>query len=639
MSEISSINSEHEVERAVFSFDVFDTVLARAVSPSVTVFALAARRARTLLPSGCTPSHFVFLRRRAQQKVSKWQGGGVALIDIYREMQTGLNLSDEVTRELMNIEIEVEHEVLYPIPHVKAKIETLRTRGASIVFTSDMHLSSNCIRGLLREHEIWQPEDQVFVSCEHGTTKHRGGLFQPVLQEVENRETIVHIGNSRESDVRGAEAAGIDARHVTEGNLNRYEQILGGYAQETAGMSGKLAGASRYARLHTRVESTHEEALRDVAAGVMAPVLVGFVAWLLGRVQRRDLDRLYFTSRDGYHLVPIARRLGSLLGIDCEFEYLYLSRAVVSAARSASENAEGAEDACEEAKVARKRLCRYVTREGLDDAGESGFVDLGWRGSIHGYLNEILIDEGVLSRPMMGFLFGLDADQQAYPSYRTAYFFDKYRGEGYKDVLPDRGIYTVMETFCTADHGTVIGYDNEDGQVSPALEPSWSARVESWGFPVVERTVESFLDGLAGSDELLSCKTDVRAPLAEVLQTFWRTPTSEEAAAWGRFPRELDQGEGHIKPVAEPYTEWSALPRFARYGRHANEDLKHKFSWMEGSLARSGPGLRRSIRAVLRGREIAKYILFGVAEKVGIAGRLGQVIMKWGGRPSEHSNG
>mgnify|MGYP000134884134 CR=1 FL=1 len=615
---------------SVFSFDVFDTVLARTISPPSAVFFLTARRARPILPDGCTPGQFAYSRRRALSNVTAWKGWGVTLLDIYRELRNSLNVSEKVAERIMEIELAVERDVLYPIPDTLARIERVREQGASIAFTSDMHLSSDHIQTLLLDHGIWQPEDQLFVSSEYGVTKHRGDLFRPLLQQLDSKETVVHVGDTYESDVEGAEAAGIASHHVTLGKANRYEDILERYTQETGGMSGAMAGASRYARLHAHAESAREEALRDVAAGVMAPVLAGFVTWLLGCASRRDLDRLYFTSRDGFHLVPMARRLASLLKVSCEFEYLYLSRASVSAAKPDPAKVENS-------RAARRRLCNYVKREGLCDDEENGFVDLGWRGTIHGYLNEILVEEGLLSSPMPGFFFGLDSDQQIHSSYRTAYFFDKYRGGGYKDVLPDRGIYTLMEMFCTADHGTVMGYEKEDGQVSPTLESSWPGRVESWGFPVVQRTLDSFLDGLAQGNELLSCNADIREPLVDVLRTFWRKPTPEEAAAWGRFPRELDQEEGDVKPLAEPYTGWKALAEFARYGRHANEEIKHKFSWMDGSLTRSGPGLRRAIQTVLWGRELAKYVMFGLAEKIGVADRLGRFVMKWSGRPSKPS--
>lgn len=666
--------------KKVFSFDVFDTVLTRTISPPSAVFFVTARRARSSLPDACTPDQFSYLRQRAEKNVISWKGWGVTLLDIYHELRNSLNVSKAVAERIMEIELSVERDVLYPIPQTQLQIERLREHGASIVFTSDMYLPSDYIQTLLLEHGIWQTEDQLFVSSDYGVLKHRGELFQPLLQQLDSKGTVIHIGNTYESDIEGAEAAGIASHHVTLGNANRYEEILEQYTQETAGMSGAMAGASRHARLHTHAESAHEEALRDVTAGVMAPALVGFVMWLLGRAERQNLECLYFTSRDGYHLVPMAQRLASLLGVDCEFEYLYLSRASVSAAHLDPEKIKDAWEKPEKAsgeellarlglsieevegnvsrqevahlktepvsrkgkeviqKVAnnererlkknRENICRYVRKKEISEK-KSGFVDIGWRGTIHGYLNDVLVDERILSEPLPGFFFGLASDQQMFPSYRTAYFFDQHRGMGYKPVLLNGEIFTLMEVFCTAKHGTVTGYEREEARVSPTHEPRWPDRMEEWGFPVVERTLDSFLDGLTRSEELLSCQTDVRVPTAELLRTFWTNPTRKEASAWGAFPSELGQGEGRVEPLAEPYDEWTAPLKFAMYGRDANTELKHKGAWMQGALARSNPLLRGSIEIALQTREGVKYVLFGIAQRLGLADRLASVINKW----------
>jgi hypothetical protein len=195
----------------------------------------------------------------------------------------------------------------------------------------------------------------------------------------------------------------------------------------------------------------------------------------------------------------------------------------------------------------------------------------------------------------------------------------------------------VMEMFCTADHGTVTGYTEENGRVAPVLEPEWSERMEAWGLPVVEETLDAFLEGLTDEEEFDCCGADVRRPLAELLRTFWMDPTQEEAEAWGAFPSELGQGEGHVQPLADPYEKWSAPFKFARYGRAAANELNHERSWVEGALVQSASGLQWTIRLALRARKAAKYLFFGVAKKLGVADRLGRLVMRWGGYPSRSS--
>ena len=102
----------------------------------------------------------------------------------------------------------------------------------------------------------------------------------------------------------------------------RFEALL-------AGAPGPLAPhfAAAAARARTRVPAAPAEAaLRDVAAGVAAPVLVGYAAWILRDAARRGLARVYFLARDGQVLLEVAERLAPRLGLDLECRYLYASR-------------------------------------------------------------------------------------------------------------------------------------------------------------------------------------------------------------------------------------------------------------------------------------------------------------------------
>ena len=652
----------------VFSFDVFDTVLTRAVSPPSAVFLLTGQRAVSVLPNHCCPAQFAFVRGEAERRTYMWHGAAASLADIYREVQESLNLSKEQAHQLKRLELDVESEVMYPVPDTCAVIQKLRDKGKSIVFTSDMYLSSDQIRSWLIEYDIWQPEDFLVVSCEHGEFKYNGSLFQPVIDRCGSPERIAHIGNNENADINGARMANIRPCHVTKANSNRYERILEKYARDTGGMGALLAGASRYARLHTEVTSSHEKALREVTAGVMAPILTGFVLWILQCAQKHDLRRLYFTSRDGYILVSMARSLAQAMDYSIDIRYLYLSRAAITAAypnptvvretwdsfeqvsgsdllarlnlrlediaaylpseqalkeimrkpitktgkeilqRALSRIQENSTHQIDKIAQSRSLLCQYLKQENLGEDVDFGFVDIGWKGTIHGLLNEVLIEEEMTSDSIPGFYFGLNADQQIHAEHRTAYFFDKYRKIGPVDPLPPGAHATLMEMFCTADHGTVTGYHNNESQVKPTLESTWSDRMSAWGFSVVQRTVHSYLEAVILNKDHLN-DSDVRAPITKLLQTFWIHPTASEAAAWGNFPREIGQGnELLVKPLAKPYDSL-VLVSFARHGEHAHKTLNDYPSWPEASLARSAPWLRRGIRYLLRARGTIKRIL------------------------------
>ena len=83
----------------------------------------------------------------------------------------------------------------------------------------------------------------------------------------------------------------------------RFEALL-------AAAGGPLAPgfAAAAARARARVPAAAPQAaLRDVAAGVAAPMLVSYAAWILRDAARRGLARVYFLARDGQVLFEIAR--------------------------------------------------------------------------------------------------------------------------------------------------------------------------------------------------------------------------------------------------------------------------------------------------------------------------------------------
>lgn len=108
---------------------------------------------------------------------------------------------------------------------------------------------------------------------------------------------------------------------------NRYESSLRKHARATRGFSEALADASHQARSTLSCDSAHERHLRDVTAGVIAPVLVSFVLWTLHRAKQHGIERLYFLSRDGQILRHIAERLiDKKPELRCDTRYLYVSR-------------------------------------------------------------------------------------------------------------------------------------------------------------------------------------------------------------------------------------------------------------------------------------------------------------------------
>jgi predicted HAD superfamily hydrolase len=311
----------------ITSFDVFDTVITRIIGDPKAIFLMLGKNLLKQSLLACMPEAFARARIEAESRAFKNIGEKHTLRHIYCELATALRLSDEQQRQIMQLELDLEAKFLRPIPISRKTIKAARDRGERVAFVSDMYLPSNFIQELLVRHSFWQEGDVLYVSNEYGKSKATGQLFQELIEwEGILPDKILHWGNDLRVDVQGARMVGIKAQHFAEGNLNRYEQILESQSYTTEGLSSAMAGASRLVRLQMPAISSSQKALRDVSAGVVAPILVGYVLWILQQARQIGLKRLYFVSRDGQILLEIARRLIGKLDIDCELRYIYGSR-------------------------------------------------------------------------------------------------------------------------------------------------------------------------------------------------------------------------------------------------------------------------------------------------------------------------
>ncbi len=657
----------------IASFDVFDTVLTRAVGSPEAVFLLLGRRLCGQGAIHCTPEVFARAPIAAGRRAHKNWGSPCTLAHIYEELESTLLPAAAQRRGALEAECGLEAELIRPVPGARDRIDQARRQNRRVVFLSDMYLPAAFIREQLAAHGMWAGGDHCYVSCECGGSKVTGKLFAELLQrESALPRLVTHYGNSREHDIRSAQQAGLYTIPLLAANLNRYEELLEGHKWATAGLTSAMAGASRLARLGVPAATAKEAMLRDVAAGVAAPTLTGFVLWLLERARRLGLERLYFLSRDGQVLLEIARRLAPRLGLQCELRYLYGSRQawnlstlsdkleedlfwiwdttdflsvrswlarlriapeeVIAALRSVglhpqdwARRISGDEQAAlrrllddgivrdlirGRAAENRMILLKYLRQEGVLDGARWGMVDLGWYGSMHNAMCALVTAEGG-SAPT-GFYFGV-YDSRApdhYAAYREAYFFDERRNLGFVRLMP--GVIALMEMFCSADHGTVVDFAAVAGRVEPVLKAEFNRPALAWGLPTVRATIYAFTDHLLLTSDLLDATDDVREALAEVLHAFWMFPLAAEARAWAAFPWEDGLGtETYWNRLAEKY-DWTDVIQAATQGRLA---LRHRASWQAGSLALSPRPLRAVLKATMHARVGVDSVLAGRAAR------------------------
>jgi len=636
--------------RTQATFDVFDTVLTRAVGDPAAVRLLLGNRLHSSGAISVTPDVFAELRGHAERRAKRDGDGDPELGRIAGELAGSLGGEPDAAR-LEQEELDLERRLSRLVPEGVALID--RFRPDPVAFLSDTNLPTESVIGLLSAAGVWREGDICVCSSDASASKADGRLFVMAAERLGVRPgSLTHHGDHARSDVRNARLSGLQARHLPDASLNRYEQILERHRNATGGLSSLMAGASRSARLGPTSDDERDAALTSVAAGVMAPTLTAWVLWIIRQAQEQGCRTVYYMSRDGQVLVDIARRLEKTLQTGLEHRYLYGGRHASTSLRSLdpafSLHDLSDDELCEilpphlrdrekwdrlmyddQAELrgllegeraqellaagterARQLLLDYLRQEGWDGDGQYALVDVGWRGRIPAALAATLAGTDV-SMPDLLLYFGLERGARdrmppALADHLRAYFFDRDRDEGY--VAPVPGLQVMIEMFCVADHAPVTGYRRApDGRIEPVIDGAFGESV-AWGLPRVRRAVEAFVDALVLDDDLVSPRMDMRPAVDELLREFWLSPTRDEVTAWGAFPVASDEVHSSHYPIAKPVSaEWisravrSRLPGKVRKG--GEPGVGHIWYWPAGVVANSGLQYRAAYRAYAQVRQ------------------------------------
>ncbi|WP_269524141.1 HAD family hydrolase [Coraliomargarita parva] len=311
-----------------YSFDIFDTLIARAVATDRGVFSMM----RAELRRGQIPEipdrivqEFFHIRIEAQKLAmtdEKHPHPEVTLDEIYRAMGKRYHeLQASHLKSLQALEESVEVELCYGIPTQIERALALHDRGLKVILMSDMYLSKQVIEQILTKIEPRLMELPLYLSSELRVTKADGSLYELALKEEQlSPKQLHHTGDNFRSDCLMAKRYGVPFTHYREAELNPLEKA---YLRESSNQFLQLhAGVSRQCRLQagTQPPSYH------LGAVFTGPLFFGFVHELLQKAQHEGIRRVYFLARDGYLMKLIADILVDKLQLEIDVRYLYVSR-------------------------------------------------------------------------------------------------------------------------------------------------------------------------------------------------------------------------------------------------------------------------------------------------------------------------
>ncbi len=274
----------------VISFDVFDTLIFRPFSEPADLFFLVGDRLKYM--------DFKRIRMemewRAREKKYKEAGHyEVTLEEIYDLLSEETGIDSQTGTDL---ETETELTYCFANPYMLPVIQRLRESGKRIIITSDMYLGGSRIEEILSRSGCGE-FDAYYVSCDYGSSKSRGDLYD-LVKEKEEAETngrlrFVHVGDNEISDIKNAAEHGFDTVYYP--NVN-----AAGKQYRPEDMS-PITGSVYRGLVNTHIHNGLNVYSREYEYGYIYGGLfvTGYCQFIHRYAAQHRPDRILFLARDG----------------------------------------------------------------------------------------------------------------------------------------------------------------------------------------------------------------------------------------------------------------------------------------------------------------------------------------------------
>lgn len=314
----------------LISFDIFDTLLFRAVSAPSDVFCQVWHKAKQEDPQCCDLSEEEFrkLRIEAERRArNRRESREVFLEDIYAEMPHFLCPD---WKWLMGLELACEKECCYCNPQIYRLLLKAVQLEKKVVLLSDMYLTKTQICSLLKANGIdTELFNSIIISCDQGCSKQSGKLYHVLKERYPSipAKRMLHIGDNKNSDHGQALAAGLCAYHYNVipdklYSIYDYEKIRHNLPQKGLLSLRKLA-ASGY-----QGDDGQKKLCFELGASVVGPFLSLYITHVVERLKALSIHRIYPFMREGFLLGELLRKEAGYQGYALEVHPICISRKV-----------------------------------------------------------------------------------------------------------------------------------------------------------------------------------------------------------------------------------------------------------------------------------------------------------------------
>ena len=491
----------------IISFDIFDTLILRNIFQPTDIFRILAKFAKDEFDIDDFFQKRVEGEKKARDKVKNSEAD---FQEIYDEVEKLCGCNIEKIKQ-MELQLEMEFSVINPYMMEIWKYASEQKK--TIIFISDMYLSSDFIKKLLKKNGY--KVEHLDVSNEYRKNKGSKELYELVGQELNCKKTNwLHIGDNEYSDYKQAKEFGINAYHYK--NVSTYYE---GTKELSISESVLIGIQNNY--LYNGIQENY---WNKFGAKNAFPIYFGFAKWLYDLT--KEEDNLFFLARDGYIIKKIYDMFCKMDENTIFTNYIYVSRKVLQlpllgtmpeldkVIRQLTDRTEldgeitlretlykvGIRDMDKAEKYMnafgflnldeivspeklymaqnlivklsgevrkyfsdkRKLLERYFEQEKVNCWNKLNVMDVGWKGSSQ----EVI--EKILGKDVIGYYFGT-ADTLSRNKFCTMYgwIFDDWNpttvaSEVYRYI-------NMYELLFSAPHGSTIDYKEENEKIIPVL--------------------------------------------------------------------------------------------------------------------------------------------------------------------------
>lgn len=526
------------------SFDVFDTLIKRNIQRPHDIFRLVEQKYNSENKKNI--ENYVQYRVKAEKKAKeKFKNGECTFDSIFEELKEIYN--QDTIAKLKKLELKLEetyctqNKMFYP---VYKKCVSDRKK---IIIITDMYLDKNVIANILSKNGINQYED-IFVSSELKLNKHNGTIYSYVLNKLNiNRKQIIHIGDSKRGDYIMARKNGISSilipkniKNLEYYNKNQYEKL---------NENEQLVYRTIETFINNNMPKNYDEYYR-LGYEILGILLYGYIRWLIAELKKKDINKIYFLSREG----AILKRAFDLMNdTKIESRYLYVSRRstrvpllkninnyedifkIVKMRKvtdiksffinvglnvenyikllkkyNCKENTnintienmqaffeEIKPDIIQNAQDEEKNLIGYLKQE--DFTGRFAIADIGWEGTMQNALCT-LSEAYNLNANIVGFYVGQSQQAKKYidKGIKTEAYLFNYKTDGYNEVRP---FLNLFESLFLAQHGTTVRYKYEDNMFKPVLAESEYSEKERKLFKEIQDGAMQFINDYKNNED------------------------------------------------------------------------------------------------------------------------------------------